>query len=38
MLNIKNIGLRNVEIADTKLCLIDGENGRLLYRGMIYSI
>ncbi len=33
MLNIKNIGLRNVEIADTKLCLIDGENGRLLYRG-----
>jgi citrate synthase len=31
--NIKNIGLRNVEIADTKLCLIDGENGRLLYRG-----
>lgn len=33
MFSIKNIGLRNVEIADTKLCLIDGENGRLLYRG-----
>ncbi|MDW8276022.1 MAG: citrate/2-methylcitrate synthase [Candidatus Nitrosocaldus sp.] len=33
MFSIKNIGLRNVEVADTKLCLIDGENGRLLYRG-----
>lgn len=29
----KNIGLRNIEVADTKICAIDGINGRLIYRG-----
>ncbi len=29
----KNIGLRNIEVADTKICNIDGANGRLIYRG-----
>lgn len=29
----KNIGLRNIEIADTKICAIDGINGKLIYRG-----
>ncbi len=32
-INIKNIGLRNIEVADTKICFIDGENGVLTYRG-----
>jgi citrate synthase len=29
----RNIGLRNIEVADTKICSIDGENGKLIYRG-----
>jgi citrate synthase len=31
--NVKNIGLRGVKVADTKICHIDGENGILIYRG-----
>jgi citrate synthase len=30
---VKNIGLRGVAVADTKICHIDGENGILIYRG-----
>jgi len=33
---IKNIGLRGVTVADTRVSLVDGEQGTLLYRG--YSI
>jgi citrate synthase len=29
----KNIGLRGIRIADSTICFIDGENGRLYYRG-----
>jgi citrate synthase len=29
----KNIGLRGVIVADTKVSLVDGDNGRLVYRG-----
>lgn len=29
----KNIGLRNIEVADTKISAIDGANGKLIYRG-----
>ena len=29
----KNIGLRGIEVADTRISKIDGENGRLVYRG-----
>jgi len=29
----KNIGLRNIPIADTKISYIDGERGKLIYRG-----
>ena len=29
----KNIGLRDIPIADTKISLIDGEKGKLIYRG-----
>jgi len=29
----KNIGLRNIEVADTKISAIDGINGKLIYRG-----
>ena len=29
----KNIGLRGIEVADTKISNIDGEEGRLIYRG-----
>ena len=29
----KNIGLRNIEVADTKISAIDGTNGKLIYRG-----
>ena len=29
----KNIGLRGIEIADTKISNIDGEKGKLIYRG-----
>jgi citrate synthase len=30
---IKNIGLRGVKVADTKISHVDGENGILIYRG-----
>ena len=33
MLDARNIGLRNIEVADTKICSIDGENGKLIFRG-----
>jgi citrate synthase len=33
MMSTKNIGLRNIEVADTKICAIDAENGKLIYRG-----
>ena len=36
MQETKDIGLRGVQVADTKICDIDGENGKLVYRG--YSI
>lgn len=29
----KDIGLRGIPVADTKICAIDGEKGRLIYRG-----
>jgi len=32
-LDARNIGLRNIEVADTKICSIDGEHGKLIYRG-----
>ena len=32
-MDIKNIGLRNIEVADTKISCIDGEKGKLIYRG-----
>lgn len=32
-MDTRNIGLRNIEVADTKICLIDGEKGKLVYRG-----
>lgn len=33
MLEIKNIGLRGIPVADTKISAIDGEKGKLIYRG-----
>ena len=30
---LKNIGLRGVTVADTKISHVDGENGILIYRG-----
>ena len=32
-MDARNIGLRNIEVADTKICSIDGESGKLIYRG-----
>lgn len=32
-MDARNIGLRNIEVADTRICSIDGENGKLVYRG-----
>ena len=32
-LETKNIGLRGIEVADTKISDIDGEHGKLIYRG-----
>lgn len=32
-MSTKNIGLRDIEVADTKICSIDGKNGKLTYRG-----
>lgn len=29
----KDIGLRGIPVADTKICAIDGEKGKLIYRG-----
>ena len=31
--NVKNIGLRGVTVADTKISFIDGEKGVLIYKG-----
>jgi len=33
IVNVKNIGLRGVTVADTKISFIDGEKGILIYRG-----
>jgi len=33
MLETKDIGLRGVAVADTKISAVDGEKGRLIYRG-----
>ncbi|MCJ7686354.1 MAG: citrate (Si)-synthase, partial [Desulfobacteraceae bacterium] len=33
IVNVKNIGLRGVTVADTKVSFIDGEKGVLIYRG-----
>jgi len=33
IMDTKNIGLRNIEVADTKISNIDGQKGRLIYRG-----
>lgn len=32
-MDARNIGLRNIEVADTKISSIDGEHGKLIYRG-----
>lgn len=32
-MDARNIGLRNIEVADTKICSIDGDHGKLIYRG-----
>lgn len=32
-MDTKNIGLRGIEVADTRISNIDGERGRLIYRG-----
>ena len=29
----KNVGLRDIPVADTKISSIDGEKGKLIYRG-----
>ncbi len=36
MQEIKDTGLRGIPVADTKICEVNGEKGRLIYRG--YSI
>ncbi len=33
MLETKDTGLRGVPVADTRISAVDGENGRLIYRG-----
>ncbi len=33
MPEIKDTGLRGIPVADTKICAIDGEKGKLVYRG-----
>ena len=33
----KNIGLRGIEVADTKISNIDGGKGKLIYRGFDIS-
>ena len=32
-MDTKNIGLRNIEVADTRISHIDGAKGKLIYRG-----
>jgi len=32
-MDTKNIGLRNIEVADTRISNIDGQKGKLIYRG-----
>jgi len=32
-MDTKNIGLRNIEVADTRISFIDGQRGKLIYRG-----
>jgi len=32
-IDVKNIGLRGVKVADTRISDVDGENGILIYRG-----
>jgi len=32
-MDTKNIGLRNIEVADTRISYIDGQKGKLIYRG-----
>ena len=32
---VLNTGLRGVVIADTRICDVDGANGRLIYRGYL---
>jgi len=32
-MDTKNIGLRNIEVADTRISCIDGQKGKLIYRG-----
>jgi hypothetical protein len=33
MQETKDIGLRGITVADTRICAIDGEKGKLIYRG-----
>ncbi|MCE8424616.1 MAG: citrate synthase [Candidatus Methanoperedens sp.] len=33
MLETKDIGLRGITVADTRICAVDGEKGKLIYRG-----
>jgi citrate synthase len=33
ILEVKNIGLRGVKVADTRISDVDGEKGMLIYRG-----
>lgn len=33
MQGTKDIGLRGIAVADTKICAVDGERGKLIYRG-----
>ena len=33
MQETKDIGLRGIPVADTKICSVDGEKGKLVYRG-----
>src|SRR5660397_46026 len=33
MQETKDIGLRGIPVADTKICAVDGEKGILIYRG-----
>jgi hypothetical protein len=34
---LKNVGLRGVRVADSKISYIDGEKGILIYRGLRFS-